>query len=160
MDLLDITTKCPTLFMVYYALLFLFLYFLPCFLLSLVEMTLSSFSLIMALTNSLLLIHSFFLFFFYHINLFIPTFQDITYNTHPQLMPMTWVDVHNSQDWVRENTSSVFVLATLTYEFLLSWGAHAKGRTRASTLHLGKMSWGRKERSIVSSKYLDQKWPI
>ena len=124
--LLDITAKRPTYFIIYYALLFLssLPYFLFC--LYLAEVTLCSFC-------STLFFSSFFLYWidhfdlvtslvhcpfsFPHYSFFIPTFQVITHNSHPQLMALPWVEVHITQCWVRAKTSSVSALATLNLCF-------------------------------------------
>ena len=49
---------------------------------------------------------------------FNPTFQSIPQNSHPQLMALPWVKVHNTQCRVRAITKVVYELATLKLCFL------------------------------------------
>ena len=53
------------------------------------------------------------LLFFLSLCSFNPTFQSIPHGSHPQLMALPWVKVHNTQSRVRAITKVVYLLATL-----------------------------------------------
>ena len=57
------------------------------------------------------------LLFFLSLCSFNPTFQSIPHNSHPQLMALPWVKVHNTQSWVRDIKRLFTALATLNLCF-------------------------------------------
>ena len=57
------------------------------------------------------------LLFFLSLCSFNPTFQSIPHNSHPQLMALPWVKVHNTQSWVRAIKRLFTALSTLNLCF-------------------------------------------
>ena len=98
-----------------------------------------------------------FIFFFLSLYSFNPTFQSIPHNSHPQLMALPWVKVHNTQSWVRAIKRLFTALATLNLCFWHKLRCTCPRRDKAQHIILRKDQLGWKERSSLSSNHLDQK---
>ena len=168
-------SKCPTSFIIYYALLFLFLSSLRCFILC----SLRKWPLLLFCSTQYLLIYlkslsSFYFFiqliivsewlllitfsFLLHNIVFILTFWVITHNSHPQLMVLSWVKVHITQGWVRSKTKSVFALATLNLCFWPKLRCTCPTKNHGQHIYTqGRWVGEIKERFLIGSTYFDQK---
>ena len=86
------------------------------------------------------------LLFFLSLCSFNPTFQSIPHNSHPQLMALPWVEVHNTQSWVRAIKGLFTALAILNLWFWHKQRCTCPRRDQGQHIILRKdqLGWKRK----------------